>query len=124
MAGSTPLSSQLLSFRSHKWGMPVRPVLALGGILLTSLLSLCLWEDSVVQMYNHKVVTQTGSLELELPWRRAYLYLGNHFLKSSLLGDNKDRLVGNIGGSVWEENKVATFSRMLSCKRHHAVYLL
>lgn len=33
-----------------------------------SLLPLSLWENSVVQMYNHKVVTQTGSLELELPW--------------------------------------------------------
>lgn len=50
----------------------------------------------MVQLYNHKVVTQTGGLELS--WGPAHLYLGNHlFIKYSLLGDNKDRLVAILG---------------------------
>lgn len=71
MAGSTPLSSQVLGFRNYRWEIPVWPVFTLGGILMTSVYILIvthLWENSVVQMYNHKVVTQTGSLELECPW--------------------------------------------------------
>lgn len=46
-------------------------VFALGGILMILvyvLVALMSLEDSAVQMYKHKVVTQTGSLELELPW--------------------------------------------------------
>lgn len=68
MAGSTPLSSQVLGFRNYWWETPVWPVFALGGILMTSvyvLIVIHFWVNSVVQMNNHKVVTQTGSLELE-----------------------------------------------------------
>lgn len=63
VAGSTPLSSQVLGFRNYWWETPVWPVFALGGILMTSAYVLTVihfWENSVVQMNNHKVVTQTG----------------------------------------------------------------
>lgn len=61
VAGSTPLSSQVLGFRSYRWETPVWPVFALGGHPDDTgvyLIVMHLWENSVVQMYNRKVVTR------------------------------------------------------------------